>query len=311
MPFSTGPRINLTLVNDYGDIANYQKNGVFQLNGMPGRSELVYYPCCPGVPYVRLRYEILLQRRTVFYFVDFFFPTLVLNILLLVSYTLPPECGERITFSISMLLALVLHMMHVAESIPPTSNAVPMVTKFLSISIAFSAVSMIISALAVKWFLFRKSGDGKLPWAVRVMANGYVSRILCMQPQQQPTPGIPADVRQGNGKADCEGVNNVVSESDSAVLDSVRLRFPQQKENGTAGFVTRLALHSNGQGWNVLSAFRLIMHQLEENQLEEEYEGVCRRAVCALDRFATISMLIVTIACGIYLMFIGTKTYIK
>lgn len=311
VPFSIGPRINLTLVNNYGDIANYKSNGVFQLNGMPGRSELVYFPCCPGVPYVRLQYEVLLQRRTVFYFVDFFFPSLVINILLLVSYTLPPECGERITFSVSLLLALVLHMMHVADSIPPTSNAVPMVTKFLSISVAFSAVSMIISAIAVSWFLSRKSADGKIPWAIRVMANGYVSRLLCVQPQQQPTRGPPADVRKENGRSDREEVNHVCSESDAAVLDSVRLRFPQQKENGTAGFITRLAAHSNDQGWNVLSAFRLIMHQFEEKELEEEYEGVVRRAVCALDRFATISMLIVTIICGIYLMFIGTQTYIK
>ena len=307
VPLSDVPRINLSLVNNYGDISNYQKNGVFQLNGMPGRSELIYFACCPGVPYVRLQYEIVLQRRTVFYFVDFFMPTFLLNVLLLISYTLPPECGERMTLTISLLLAFVLHMLHVADHIPPTSDAVPMVTKILTASIAFSAVSLLISAIAVKWFLFRKNKSGSIPWVVRVMVNGYLARVFCLSRQQQPADACEDRPNGSSSKAN----NQSNCESKIVESGSVNLRFRSKEAADASNMIQRSVALSEGREWSVIDTFRLIMRTLEEKEQEDDFEQVWRRAVCVLDRFSATCMFIVTIITAIYLMFISSEVYIK
>ena len=310
VPFSNVPRINLSLVHNYGDISNYQKNGIFQLNGMPGRTELVYFPCCPGVPYVRIGYDILLQRRTIFYFVDFFMPSFILNALLFISYALPPECGERMTFTISLMLAFVLHMLHVANHIPPTSDAVPMVTKVLSASIAFSAVSLIISGIAVKLFLFKQNKSGNIPWVIRVVVNGYLARVFCLRNQSIETRRNLSHKLQYRGSV-CEDSNQPNSNSQIANPRSEHLKVRQNKELETVDFVNRLAARSDGQEWSFMRSFRLIMRTLEDKELESDYEAVWRRAVCVLDRFAATCMLIVSIIAAIYLMFGATEAYIK
>ena len=310
VPLSNVPRINLSLVNNYGDISSYQKNGIFQLNGMPGRTELVYFPCCPGVPFARIGYDILLQRRTVFYLVDFFMPTFILNVLLFVSYSLPPECGERMTLTISLLLAFVLHMLHVANHIPSTSDAVPMVTKVLSASIAFSAVSLIISGIAVKWFLFKQKKSGNVPWVIRVVVNGYLASVFCLQRQSNEARENLTDRQQCHGSVS-EDPNQQSSDSQTADTDAVNLRFHQNEALETTGVIRRLVARSNGDERSFMGSFRLITRTLEDKEMESDYEAVWRRAVCVLDRFSATCMLIASIITAIYLMFGNTKVYVK
>ena len=302
VPLSNVPRINLSLVNNYGDISSYQKNGIFQLNGMPGRTDLVYSPCCPRVQYTRIGYDILLQRRTVFYLLDYFMPTFILNALLFVSYSLPPECGERMTLTISLLLAFVLHMLHVAGHIPPTSDAVPMVTKFLSASIAFSAVSLIISGIAVKWFLFKQKKSGNVPWVIRVVVNGYLASVFCLQRQSIETRRNLSRRLQYSGSV-CKDSNQLNSNS--------QISNPDSKAPEVGDVVNRLVAHSDGHERSFMRSFRLITRTLEDKEIESDYEAVWRRAVCVLDRFSATCMLVISIITAIYLMFGNTKVYVK
>ena len=309
MPFSTVPRINLSMANNYGDLSSYQKNGIFKLNGMPGKSELNYFPCCPGVPFVRLEYEIDLQRRTVFYFIDFFMPTFILNLLLFLTYTLPPECGERMTLGISLLLAFVLHMLHVANHIPPTSDAVPMVTKFLSASTAFSAVSLIVSAIAIKWFWYSSDGSKNVPWFVRVVIDRYLAQVFCLGKQRKSSKY--KHNKQKIDRSDLEAVNKLNDGAKTVDAASVGL-VPRNQE--TADIIERLGAHSSGsyrEEYSFMENFRILMRTIEGKEDAEEHGKVWRRAVCIMDRFAGLCVFVVVIITGLFLLFISTDSYIK
>ena len=323
VPISTVPRINLSLVREYGDTSNYQKNGIFQLNSMLGRTVLTYFPCCPGVPFVRLEYEISIQRRTVYYFIDFFMPTFILDLLLFLSYALPPECGERMTLGISLLLAFVLHMLHVANHIPPTSDAVPMVTKFISASTAFSAVSLIASAVAVKFLLCKKDKTGGFPWFVLALVNDNLARVCCL-PKQENSTGLLRNVQRRQSRQQTlftdKGDSTSVNQCDEAVdTGSGEAEFSQSEpKNHEASNLTKLltlqpngSSDENGSSSSILDNFRAIMHTLRDKEFDEHHDQVWRRAICAIDRVACAILLIAMFFTVVSLMFITTSAYLK
>lgn len=176
--FSDVERTNLSLTRSHGDLSAYQKNGIFLLTGMPAETDVHYFACCPGVPYTRLNYKIHLTRRTKFYLLDFFFPAVVLLVVLFVSFLIPPESGERISLVISIVLGLMLHMFHVYDHIPHTSFAIPVVVQFLTATTAVSAITMFISAIAVKWSHFTKGDLLTIPWLIKVLVNKHIAWIV-------------------------------------------------------------------------------------------------------------------------------------
>ena len=176
--FSDVERTNLSLTRSHGDLSEYKKNGIFLLDGMPAQTVVRYYECCPGVPYNRLIYKIHLTRRTKFYLLDFFFPAVVLLVVLFVCFLMPPESGERISLVISIVLGLMLHMFHVYDHIPHTSDAIPVIAQFLTATTAVSAITLFTSAVAVKWSHCTNGDVRAIPWLIKVLVNKHIAWVV-------------------------------------------------------------------------------------------------------------------------------------
>jgi len=58
----------------------------------------VVYDCCPDNPYIDLTFTIKLRRRKLYYIVNIVTPCLMLAALTLVTFTIPPDAGEKISF---------------------------------------------------------------------------------------------------------------------------------------------------------------------------------------------------------------------
>ena len=86
----------------------------------------VFYPCC-SEPYPDVTFTIVMRRRTLYYLFNIIFPCLWLTILSLLGFWLPPDSGEKITLGITVLLAFSVFMLLIAESMPATSEFVPLI----------------------------------------------------------------------------------------------------------------------------------------------------------------------------------------
>lgn len=78
------------------------------ISGMPGVKNVKEYACCPE-PYIDITYVIHIRRRTLFYMVNLVIPCVIISSMTLLGFTLPHECGEKLTLgtpSISLPLAL-------------------------------------------------------------------------------------------------------------------------------------------------------------------------------------------------------------
>ncbi|NXX64614.1 ACHA7 protein, partial [Spizella passerina] len=112
------------------DISNYISNGEWDLVGVPGKRNEMYYECCKE-PYPDVTYTITMRRRTLYYGLNLLIPCVLISGLALLVFLLPADSGEKISLGITVLLSLTVFMLLVAEIMPATSDSVPLIGKLI------------------------------------------------------------------------------------------------------------------------------------------------------------------------------------
>ncbi|KYN41833.1 Neuronal acetylcholine receptor subunit alpha-7 [Trachymyrmex septentrionalis] len=122
-----GNQLDLVLNSqEGGDLSDFIMNGEWYLIGMPGKKNTLIYQCCPE-PYVDVTFTIQIRRRTLYYFFNLIVPCVLISSMALLGFTLPPDSGEKLTLGVTILLSLTVFLNLVAESMPTTSDAVPLI----------------------------------------------------------------------------------------------------------------------------------------------------------------------------------------
>lgn len=124
-----GNQLNVVINEEEADTGVYESSGEWALVSMPARREVTYYPCCPE-PYPVVSYDVILRRSPLFYVMNLLLPCILLSAMILLGFCLPPDAGERITLTITVLLSLTVFQLLVAETLPPTSDVVPFICKY-------------------------------------------------------------------------------------------------------------------------------------------------------------------------------------
>ncbi|CAG0879125.1 unnamed protein product [Cyprideis torosa] len=139
----SGWKLDLSIQNeDGGDTGGFIENGEWNLIGLPGVREEHEYPCCPE-PYVDITFTVHIRRRTLYYFSTLIVPCVLISSMALLGFTLPPDSGEKLTLGVTILLSLTVFLNMVAEKMPSTSDAIPLieVTILLSLTVFLNLVN--------------------------------------------------------------------------------------------------------------------------------------------------------------------------
>ncbi|KAK3731506.1 hypothetical protein QZH41_008534, partial [Actinostola sp. cb2023] len=111
---------------------------------------VVFYQCCPNLPYPEVSFIIHMKRKPLFFIVNLIIPNILIALLAFFSFFIPVECGERISFVITVLLSMTVFMLLIAESIPPTSDAVPLIGIYYTFSIIEVFLALAATAVSLK-----------------------------------------------------------------------------------------------------------------------------------------------------------------
>ena len=120
-----GFKLDLMNRSTTGDVSSFSSNGEWDLIKMPVKKHVVYYSCCPE-PYPDLTFWLIIQRRPLYYMFNIVMPTIFICLATLLVFYLPPECGEKVSLSVTVLLSLTVFNLLVAESLPSQSESVPL-----------------------------------------------------------------------------------------------------------------------------------------------------------------------------------------
>lgn len=92
---------------------------------MPAKKNVILYGCCSD-PYPDITFTLHLKRRASFYIFNLLIPCMMISFLAPLGFYLPADSGEKVSLGVTVLLALTVFQLLVAESMPP-SESVPLI----------------------------------------------------------------------------------------------------------------------------------------------------------------------------------------
>uniref|UniRef100_H9G647 Cholinergic receptor nicotinic alpha 10 subunit n=1 Tax=Anolis carolinensis TaxID=28377 RepID=H9G647_ANOCA len=200
-----GNQIDLLNKQETGDLTDFVANVEWEVLGMPARRNVITYGCC-SEPYPDVTYTLHLKRRASFYIFNLLLPCVMISFLAPLGFYLPADSGEKVSLGVTVLLALTVFQLLVAESMPPSEN-VPLIGKYY-----IATMTMITASTALTIFIMNihHCGPGAKPvpqWA-KVLILHYMARIFfvyevgesCRSPRPEPDPSPKAPVGSGGAR---------------------------------------------------------------------------------------------------------------
>ncbi|TNN70520.1 Neuronal acetylcholine receptor subunit alpha-9-II [Liparis tanakae] len=116
-----GNQVDIIMGMDSGDLSDFVENVEWECHGMPATKNVIMYGCCSD-PYPDITYTVLLQRRSSFYIFNLLLPCFLISFLAPLGFYLPADSGEKVSLGVTVLLALTVFQLMVAESMPPSES---------------------------------------------------------------------------------------------------------------------------------------------------------------------------------------------
>ena len=160
----------------------YVKSAEWDLIDASKRRNIEYYACCE-FPFSDVTLEFSFRRKPLYYIFNLILPCLIIMCMALLGFFLPPESGERITLSITVLLAMAVFLQLAAENLPRNSENVPILGVFY-ITVMVEVATSLIATCFVLHIHHRNSGTSVVPvpqW-VNVFVLGSMAKLLGVKP---------------------------------------------------------------------------------------------------------------------------------
>lgn len=106
-------------------LADFVENVEWHVLGMPARRRVLTYGCC-SEPYPDVTFTLLLRRRAAAYVCNLLLPCVLISLLAPLAFHLPADSGEKVSLGVTVLLALTVFQLLLAESMPP-AESVPLI----------------------------------------------------------------------------------------------------------------------------------------------------------------------------------------
>lgn len=172
---------------DYAiDLFQFTTDVEWDLTGVSARRNIEFYPCCPE-PYLDITFYIILRRKPLFYGVNLICPCISIAILTVLVFYLPADSREKVSLSISILIALTVFLLLVFEISPPTSLVVPLIVKFLLFTMVLITFSTIGTIVVLNIYTRSPETHTISPWMRRVFIDTLPKLIFIKKHDRYPS----------------------------------------------------------------------------------------------------------------------------
>uniref|UniRef100_A0A672NQS6 Cholinergic receptor nicotinic alpha 9 subunit n=1 Tax=Sinocyclocheilus grahami TaxID=75366 RepID=A0A672NQS6_SINGR len=170
-----GNQVDIRMGMESGDLSDFVENVEWECHGMPAIKNIIMYGCCSD-PYPDITYTVLLKRRSAFYIFNLLLPCFLISFLAPLGFYLPADSGEKVSLGVTVLLALTVFQLMVAESMPP-SESVPLIGKYY-----IATMTMITASTSLTIFIMNIHFCGAeakpVPHWAKVLIIDYMSKIF-------------------------------------------------------------------------------------------------------------------------------------
>ena len=121
----TNKEINFTTVAKGIELGPYKGNGEWDIVGTFVYTQNVG----TELQYTQLHFGLVLKRRSLYYILNIIVPLVLISILCVISFLIPLDAGEKVTYSITVLLSLAVLLSIISGDMPSTSKHVSVLGK--------------------------------------------------------------------------------------------------------------------------------------------------------------------------------------
>ncbi|XP_063864573.1 acetylcholine receptor subunit alpha-type acr-16-like isoform X9 [Scylla paramamosain] len=281
----SGWQLDLQLQSeDGGDLSDFIKNGEWDLIGCPGKRNSITYKCCPE-PYVDVTFEIVIRRRTLYYFCNLILPCVLIASMAVLGFTLPPDCGEKL--SLGTYFNCIMFM--VASSVVSTV----LILNYHHRSAETHEMSPMVKSLFLQW----------LPWVLRLNRPGEkITRKTIMMNNKMRE----LELKERSSKSLLANVLDIDDDFRAHTLPHTHTT----NTNNTAGFIrvphgghsvddshlVHTCMSSCTRELNlILKEIRIITDKMRKEDEESDVKNDWRFAAMVLDRLCLIIFTLFTI----------------
>ena len=138
--------IRLNPPDDTVGIALFIGNGAWSIDKTTARHSIF------GGQASEITFELYLKRKPAFVIINVILPIMFLGLLNVLVFVLVPESGERVSFCITVLLAITVFMTIISDTLPKTSEPVPFISYTLMLNVVTSALITLVTILNMRLY---------------------------------------------------------------------------------------------------------------------------------------------------------------
>ena len=167
-----------------------------------------------GYPYRIISYRFGLKRTCTSCIVNTLLPIIILAILNLLSFFVPNESGEKLTFPMSVFLTLAVFLTIIMVSLPESVDGVSYLCTFVTFELGVSATTLLFTVITLR--LHYEMGNTQIPPCARLMVRIFRRSCIAdnrrMQFSSRNTLAVDQEIAAG--KTD---LNEISEELDTKI----------------------------------------------------------------------------------------------
>uniref|UniRef100_A0A1I7WBR2 Neur_chan_memb domain-containing protein n=1 Tax=Heterorhabditis bacteriophora TaxID=37862 RepID=A0A1I7WBR2_HETBA len=140
--------------------------------------------------YHELYFYIHIRRRTLAYGINLIIPSLVISMMTVLGFTLPPDACEKVTLETTILLSVIFFLQMVSNMSPPQSKSVPILAAFFSCCLMVVSCSCVFTVLVLSLH-HRKSETHEMSPFMRRILVVWLPNVLFMRRPDHPRAPKP------------------------------------------------------------------------------------------------------------------------
>ena len=183
--------------------------------------------------YSDIKFIYSFSRKPSYCVITAILPCVMIMIIVLSSYLLPPNCGERIGVLITAILAFTVFLQVVITSLPRNSDSIPILKIFYLVTMGECTICFLASCLAIrllsmkvkefpplpfwaKWIIYRTKCEEMIPILQKLRMPSLNNCCRCQNGQWIDSDAIPLH----ETSADSESTRTLVKRNSCSNYDN-------------------------------------------------------------------------------------------
>nr|XP_048284878.1 acetylcholine receptor subunit gamma [Myodes glareolus] len=231
--------INLQLSQEDGQVIEwifidpeaFTENGEWAIRHRPAKMLLDSAAPAEEAGHQKVVFYLLIQRKPLFYVINIIAPCVLMSSVAILIYFLPAKAGgQKCTVAINVLLAQTVFLFLVAKKVPETSQAVPLISKYLTFLMVVT-ILIVVNSVVVLNVSLRSPHTHSMARGVRKVFLRLLPQLLRMHVRPRgPAAVQDARLRLQNGSS--SGWPITTREEGGLYLPRSELLFRQRQSNG-------------------------------------------------------------------------------